>query len=260
MSKISTFSTSLVKNKYINYILNEDDICIICFEKFEIDNPRVFITNCKCKNFFHVQCLLNNLEHNDTCPSCRNDTNENFICGIKQSMMEYMEYEVENIKKGINFYDNKIYKKARKIFEEAVKLENSDAIIMLGQLYHDGKGVKKDYNEAIKLYERAREFRHPTAMNNLGYMYNYGQGVEQDYDKAKELYEKATKLGNTSAMINLGHMYNYGRGVEKDCNKAKELYEKAIYLGNEKAIQHYIKLIDLNKIIKDYVKFKKNGK
>ncbi len=63
----------------------------------------------------------------------------------------------------------------------------------LGKMYHKGLGVKQDYNKAKRLYEQAVNLNDGGAMNSLGNMYYEGLGVKQDYQKAKEYYEQAIK-------------------------------------------------------------------
>ena len=141
----------------------------------------------------------------------------------------------------------KDYDKARKLFEEAVKLGNSYAINDLGYMYLEGLGMKKDYDKARKLFEEAVKLGDSAAMNNLGYMYREGLGVEKDYDKARKLFEEAVKFGDSAPKYNLAKMYQEGLGVSKDYNKAKELYEQAYQNGIQQAkdkLDEIIKLLE----------------
>ena len=148
---------------------------------------------------------------------------------------------------GNEYYIEKDYIKARKVFEEAAKLGNSSAINDLGYMYLEGLGMEKDYDKARKLFEEAVKLEDSAAMNNLGYMYREGLGVEKDYDKVRKLFEEAVKLGDSAAMYNLAKMYQEGLGVSKDYNKAKELYEQAYQNGVPKAkdkLDEIIKLLE----------------
>jgi len=139
--------------------------------------------------------------------------------------------------------------KAKELFEKAIQLGSSDALINLALIYEETpvsfimksllnlKNIKNapNYQKAIELYEKAIQLEKSSAMINLGNMYFKGKGVKQDFQKAKELYEKGILLGYSNGYCNLGVMYQNGHGVKPDCFKAKELFEKSIQLGNTKA-------------------------
>ena len=50
---------------------------------------------------------------------------------------------------------------------------------------------------------------------NLGNLYNNGRGVKKDYSKANIYYEKACNLNNDIGCFNVGVSYNLGEGVKK---------------------------------------------
>lgn len=103
---------------------------------------------------------------------------------------------------------------------------------LLGTMYVDGNGVRKDYKKGMEWLLKAAQQNDALAQFTLGLMYNNGTGVERDFNKAIEWYEKAAKNGNCAALYNLGYMYRRGNGVEKDLFKARELIQQAAELGD----------------------------
>jgi TPR repeat protein len=63
--------------------------------------------------------------------------------------------------------------------------------------------VAQDYAKAREWYEKAAEKGDTTAMVNLGLLYDNGRGVAQDYAKAREWYEKAADRGVPKAKAQL---------------------------------------------------------
>ena len=57
----------------ISVMTNSKDSCPICFEDYDGDANAIFIGVVKsCEHYFHFDCLWEWLEHNSTCPMCRN--------------------------------------------------------------------------------------------------------------------------------------------------------------------------------------------
>ncbi|VFU07343.1 Sel1 domain protein repeat-containing protein [Methylocella tundrae] len=86
-----------------------------------------------------------------------------------------------------------------------------------------GDGTAKDRDEAQKLFEKAAAQDHPGALYNLGVMAieNKG-GVAPDFTKAAKLFEQAADLGDSDAAYALGLLYRNGTGVEKSDERAAE--------------------------------------
>lgn len=51
----------------------------------------------------------------------------------------------------------KIIQKAADYYRKAAEFGNSDALVNLGNLYHDGLGFGKDYSKAADYYRKAAE-------------------------------------------------------------------------------------------------------
>lgn len=52
-------------------LLDEEDICCICLETYEVDNPKF---TAPCTHHFHLACLLDWKQRNNTCPMCCSET------------------------------------------------------------------------------------------------------------------------------------------------------------------------------------------
>ncbi len=166
---------------------------------------------------------------------------------------------------GMEEYNDGEFEDALEKFEKAAKKNNSKAMLMLGSMYKDGKGVTQSYDNSIIWYERAEQkgenitkklnelykeyakiheqtksyekalslfskasYRNDfEATNKIGEYYQYGKGVSYNYETAFKYYEKAADGGNLKASRNIGYLYYYGFGVTQDYKKAAEYYQKA---------------------------------
>jgi hypothetical protein len=110
------------------------------------------------------------------------------------------------------------------------------ALVTLGNLYADGRGVAKDEAKAVELYREAADLGAIGGFVNLGFMYEGGHGVQQDVREALRLYLIAAEKGNAVAQYNVGSAYYHGRGAPQDMRKAYAWYDKSAQQGDEKAI------------------------
>ncbi len=109
--------------------------------------------------------------------------------------------------------------------EKSAAGDNADALLLLGQIYHEGILVDADYAKARKYYERAMKLGSKLAQSHLGVMYCNGQGMEKNYEKAYELFKPLAEEGMYEAEMTLGVMYFRGYGVERNYAKAIELWQ-----------------------------------
>jgi|GEM_PF-1630593 len=182
--------------------------------------------------------------------------------------LPFILYSVENneYQKAMNYYDNKEYKKAFKIFLNLAKEGNVSSQEFLGYMYEKGYGTDRDYKKAKEWYEKASNNGSIYAKKNLGMLYYFARGVDLDYKKAmdyfleskddsvsqyyigliyyngkgvtKDLEEslkwflKSAEQGDVYSQEYVGYMYDYGYGVDKDHIKAMEWYQKAADQGS----------------------------
>ncbi len=95
-------------------------------------------------------------------------------------------------------------------------------MMMLGGYYY---GVK-NYHLARKYYEMAAEIGNTDAYAGLGYIYYYGRTGEPDYEKAFKYYSKAMEAGDLQCTYKVADMYKNGFFVEKDYEKYKQIIEQ----------------------------------
>src|SRR5581483_3189622 len=76
-----------------------------------------------------------------------------------------------------------------------------------------------NFNDAAGLYAQAANQGISDAMRMLGLMYENGQGMRRDDTEALRWYNKAIASGNTLAMANLATLYEYS-GKIRDYQKA----------------------------------------
>ncbi|GBB88932.1 hypothetical protein RclHR1_15550002 [Rhizophagus clarus] len=122
------------------------------------------------------------------------------------------------------------------LFQIATNLGNNIAQRDLGVCYQYGIGVEKDYNKAFELYKKSAEGGYAEGIKQLGYCYDYGIGTYANARQAFKLYQQATELGSNTARYFLGYCYQHGLGVNKDCFKAFKLYEESANRGYLDAI------------------------
>ncbi len=174
--------------------------------------------------------------------------------------------------------------KTREVYKTAFDLatkraqENNDpkAMTMLGELYANALGVKRDYAKAAEWYKRGAEagdreamfalamlrlsghgstmanreegarwlassakLGNPKAAYNLALLYLDGQTFPQDVKRAAELLRVAADAGNPEAQYALATFYKEGTGVEKSIDKAVRLLQAASLADNVDAEVEY---------------------
>lgn len=87
----------------------------------------------------------------------------------------------------------------------------ASAQFLLGSLYIEGSGIKKDVPLGISWLEKAAELGSPAALNDLGVLYADANGVAKDEARAFKLYRQAAEHGNAPAAYNLGRAYWFGQ-------------------------------------------------
>ncbi|HHF3866822.1 TPA: tetratricopeptide repeat protein, partial [Haemophilus influenzae] len=80
------------------------------------------------------------------------------------------------------------------------------------------------------------------AQFNLGNMYHDGRGVKQDDVESVKWYRKAAEQGNVYAQFIVGGSYLLGKGVQVNKSLAKEWFGKACDNGDQDGCEYYSKL------------------
>ena len=93
----------------------------------------------------------------------------------------------------------------KRLFERMEKFNDANAMVNLGGFYKMGmNGFPIDYSQAAELVERASELGSADAHYNLGNLYHDGDGVKRDTKKAVHHWQIAAMMGNECARHNLG--------------------------------------------------------
>ena len=115
--------------------------------------------------------------------------------------------------------------------------EKSDpkAMTMLGELYANAMGVKRDYAKAAEWYQRAADAGDREAMFALAMLRLAGRGGPVNREEAVKLLASSAKLGNPKAAYNLALLYLDGQTLPQDLKRAAELLRVAADAGNPEA-------------------------
>jgi TPR repeat protein len=90
----------------------------------------------------------------------------------------------------------------------------------------------KDFTNA---YNICKEVGEPNAQYIIGEMYYNGLGVKKDHAEAAIWIRKAAEQGLSEAQFVIGHMYYYGLGVKEDHAEALIWCRKAAAQGHIRA-------------------------
>src|SRR5512140_392142 len=116
---------------------------------------------------------------------------------------------------------------AVKRLRKAVEHEDARAMVDLGQLYEQGRGVPQDANRAAALYQQAAP-QSTWAKARLGAMYLGDLGIRRDYAKARQWLALAAADNEPSAHNNLALMDENGWGGAVDFRSARDHYLAAL--------------------------------
>lgn len=136
------------------------------------------------------------------------------------------------------------HKQALPYFEKSAKMNDPNALNMLGIYYSNGILFNQDYDKALEYFRKSAEQKNRDAEFNVGQAYYYGEGVEQDYNKAFVWINKSANQDYSLAKIQLAEMYFSGKGVNKNAAKAIEIIKPLAELGDPKAQQNLKWYID----------------
>jgi len=74
-----------------------------------------------------------------------------------------------------------------------------EALRLLDEAYHDGRGVVQSATTAFEYAQKGAAAKDPESMFRLGKKYEAGDGVISSYPRAAEWYEAASSLGHSEA-------------------------------------------------------------
>ena len=109
----------------------------------------------------------------------------------------------------------------------------TDAQLLLGQLYENGTKISMDLEEAEKWYARAADSHQPQNVMAYGRFLFYKR--PEKGSEAVKCLEPMARLGNIEAQYMLGMCYGKGIGVKKDKKMMRHWLERAAARGHEAA-------------------------
>ena len=133
-------------------------------------------------------------------------------------------------------YQRGMYKTAFDLATERVQdTGDPKAMTMLGELYANALGVKRDYAKAADWYKRAADGGDREAMFALAMLRLAGRGGPANHEEAAKMLASSAKLGNPKAAYNLALLYLDGQTLPQDVKRAAELFRVAADAGNPEA-------------------------
>ena len=131
------------------------------------------------------------------------------------------------------------YAKAAEWYKRAADGGDREGMFALAMLRLCGRGGAVNREEAVKLLASSAKLGNPKAAYNLALLYLDGQTLPQDVKRAAELLRVAADAGNPEAQYALATFYKEGTGVAKDIDKAVRLLQAASLAGNVDAEVEY---------------------
>lgn len=113
--------------------------------------------------------------------------------------------------------------------------EEAVALYETGLRHYHGRGVTQDFAQARRYWERASELGDTNSLNNLGHLYEAGYGVVPDARKAISHYRQAAEGGNMLAQFNMGKAYLRERDSGISQAEARQWLQMAARQGCEDA-------------------------
>jgi len=113
---------------------------------------------------------------------------------------------------------------AYELAKEFASKGNSGAMIRLGRMYRDGKGVEKDLDKAIEWMRKATE-KNPVCKNEFIDVL-WRRSNSEDLRELRSSIEEGVAEEDLNALQWFSRMYRDGKGVEKDLDKAIDLMRK----------------------------------
>lgn len=92
----------------------------------------------------------------------------------------------------------------------------AESRIVLGDIYMDGQGVRRNAELAVKEYYKAASLGNALALLKLGVAHYYGHGCRMNRSRAVNFFLRAAEAGEMGGSHYLAVCYRNGDGVEKN--------------------------------------------
>lgn len=134
--------------------------------------------------------------------------------------------------------DQRDYKRAAQLWEQAAALGHWKATMNLADLYKRGLGVERDRERAVLLIEGLMKQGVPAAFDMMGTYHQSGVGVNPDIDRAYAFWQLAADMGSPAAQTYIGHKLDAAydskqMGVWANRTVALQMLECAFAKGTE---------------------------
>lgn len=120
---------------------------------------------------------------------------------VSSSVAESTSDSMDHARSAVSLGD---FSRAAQFYQKAADAGNSSAMILLGDLYANGRGVKADYSQSIKLYQSAQKAGESAAAGRLAFMTVQGWGVPKNLSKGAEMLQASASKGDAFARGKLG--------------------------------------------------------
>ena len=115
------------------------------------------------------------------------------------------------------------FEKAFRLLRKAAELGNAGAMKSLGDMYRDGRGVRRSAQNAMQCYRAAAARGNAGAASGIGDIYFFSG----KYTEAAAWYCRAAERGYAEAQRKLGQMYEKGYGVTRNHGEALKWFHLA---------------------------------
>ncbi|MGM0423071.1 MAG: tetratricopeptide repeat protein [Pseudomonadota bacterium] len=107
-------------------------------------------------------------------------------------------------------YEKRDWFNAVRLLRPLAEQGNDRALVLLGNMYMDGKGVEASPEKALAHYKQALVNNNSNAMLNIATMYAEGLAVDKNFETAFDWYTKSAEHGNPAAQFLLGSVHIKG--------------------------------------------------
>lgn len=111
---------------------------------------------------------------------------------------------------------------------------SKEACLVIGYMFEDGNGVRKDTRLAFEWENRSAEMGEPAAQYVVGMHYLDGDIVKKNIPRAMVMLERAAEQGDVDSLKLLSKIYQEGYYVLQDLDKARRYDQMALKKKEEK--------------------------
>ena len=131
-------------------------------------------------------------------------------------------------------------KKSLSDLRELACAGDSEAQLMVGEMYFNGAGVSRNYKEAFRWFKEAADQGDAQAQYEIAHMYEngfvYENTIDEDDKETVKWYKLSSANGYARAQFKLAQAYIYGDTVPKNRKEAFRLLYLAADNGHQEAI------------------------